>query len=141
MGLPIKLSHVPVRLAAGAFILNAGLGKRNLPEEAAAGLQSSAAVAFPQLSEMEPADFGKLLSRSEIALGAALLTPFVPSWLAGLGLAGFSGSLLQMYLKTDGLTEEDGIRPTSDGTPIAKDVWLLGIAVTLILDDLRRKKR
>lgn len=141
MGLPIKLNHVPVRLAAGAFILNAGLGKRNLPEEAAAGLQSSAAVAFPQLSEMEPADFGKLLSRSEIALGAALLTPFVPSWLAGLGLAGFSGSLLQMYLKAEGMTEEDGIRPTSDGTPIAKDVWLLGIAVTLILDDLRRKKR
>ncbi|GAA4434263.1 hypothetical protein GCM10023169_41670 [Georgenia halophila] len=142
MGLPIKLSHVPIRAAAGSFILNAGLGKRELPEDSAAGMQSMGANAFPQLKDVSPNDFGKLLSTSEIALGSALLTPFVPSWLVGLGLAGFSGSLLRMYTKTPGLTEEGSkVKPTSEGTPIAKDVFLLGIALTLILDDLVSRKK
>src|SRR5699024_6391915 len=52
MGLPIKLRHVPPRLAAGAFILNSGLNKRDLDEESAAGLQSMAAQAFPQHKDM-----------------------------------------------------------------------------------------
>jgi hypothetical protein len=28
----------------------------------------------------------------------------------------------------------DGIRPTQDGTAIAKDVWLLGIGTSLLID-------
>ena len=137
MGLPIKLRHVPGRLAAGAFILNSGLGKRNLPEDAAAGLQGMAANAFPQLKAMSPKDFGKLVSTSEIALGAALLVTLVPTWLAALGLGGFAGSLLYMYTRTPGLTEEgSSIKPTQEGTGIAKDVFMLGIAGSLILDSI-----
>ncbi|SRR5690625_813676 len=140
MGLPIKLHHVPPRLAAGAFILNSGLNKRGLEGEAAAGMQQMAAQAIPQLKDMSPEDFGKLLSTGETALGAALLLPFVPSRLAGLGLAAFAAGLVRMYLKTPGMTEEDGIRPTSDGTSLAKDVWLLGIGLGLVLDGSRKKK-
>jgi hypothetical protein len=28
----------------------------------------------------------------------------------------------------------DGIRPTAAGTPMAKDIWMFGIAVALIVD-------
>ncbi|WP_324652586.1 hypothetical protein [Georgenia sp. H159] len=140
MGLPIKLRHVPPRLAAGAFILNSGLSKRELDEESAAGLQGMAAHAFPQLKDMSPQDFGKLVSTGETALGAALLLPLVPSWLAGLGLTAFSTGLLRMYLKLPGMTEDDGIRPTSDGTAIAKDVFMLGIGLGLVLDAVTSKK-
>jgi len=141
MGLPIKLRHVPPRLAAGAFILNSGLNKRELDDESAAGMQDMAARAFPQLKDMSPKDFGKLLSTSETALGAALLVPIVPSWLAGLGLTAFSTGLVRMYLKTPGMTQEDGIRPTADGTGLAKDAWLLGIGLGLVLDAMTSRKK
>ena len=90
---------------------------------------------------MSAKDFAKLLSTAEIALGAALLAPFVPSRLVGLGLAGFSAGLVRMYLKTPGMTQEDGIRPTADGTGLAKDVWLLGIALGLVLDRSQRRTK
>ena len=92
----MRLSHIPLRLATGAFILNAGFSKRNL--------------------------------------GAMLLAPFVPSRVAGLGLAVFSGSLLTMYRRIPEMTLDDGIRPSQQGTVVAKDVWMLGIAAALILD-------
>lgn len=137
----IKLRHVPPRLAAGAFILNSGLNKRGLDEESAAGLQAMAVNGVPQLKDMSPKDFGKLVSTGEIALGAALLLPVVPSALAGLGLTAFSAGLVRMYLKTPGMTEADGIRPTSDGTGLAKDVWLLGIGLGLVVDALTSRKK
>lgn len=127
----------PARLAAGAFILNSGLGKRNLPEEAAAGMRDAGAVGVPQLAQIPAKDFGKYLSYGEMALGAALLTPVVPGWLAGAGLAAFSAGLLNMYRKTPGMTV-DGVRPTPEGLPVAKDVFMLGIAGTIILDSLRK---
>ena len=141
MGLPIKLRHLPPRLAAGAFILNSGLSKRDLDEESAAGLQGMAANAYPQLKEMSPQDFGKFVSTGETALGAALLLPIVPSWLAGLGLTAFSGSLLRMDLRTPGLPQEDGVRPTGDGTSVAKDVFMLGIGLGLVVDALTSRKK
>lgn len=134
--------QVPARLAAGAFILNSGLGKRDLPDEAAAGLQEMGAAGVPQLKEMEPQQFKKFITATEIGIGAALLTPVVPGWLAGAALAAFSGGLLNMYRNTPGMTV-DGIRPTQEGTGVAKDVFMLGIAGTLIADSLRsggRKK-
>lgn len=141
MGLPTKLRHVPARAAAGAFILNSGLGKRGMDDDAAAGLQGMAKHAFPQLGRMSPKDFGTLISTAEIALGVALLTPVVPTWLAALGLAGFSGGLLRMYSKVPGLTRSDGIRPTADGNAVAKDVFLAGIAGTLLIDELTSRDK
>ncbi|GAA3689486.1 hypothetical protein GCM10023081_28670 [Arthrobacter ginkgonis] len=130
----MKLSHIPLRLSAGAFILNSGLSKRKLDREGAAGLQSMASSVFPALGRMEPEKFGKLLSYGETALGASLLLPILPSRLAGLGLVAFSGSLLAMYRKTPGMTLEGSIRPTPEGIGLAKDVWLLGMGLALLLD-------
>ena len=136
----MKFSQIPLRLTTGAFILNSGMNKRNLDAESAAGLQGMAANAFPQLAEMEPEKFGKLLSAAEIGVGATLLAPFVPGRVAGLVLGAFSGGLITMYLKTPGLTEEDGIRPTQGGTSLAKDFWLAGIAASLLLAKKARTK-
>lgn len=137
----MKLSHAPLRLATGAFILNSGLSKRQLTPEAAAGLQGMAANSVPQVKGMDPVAFGKTLSTGEIALGAALLTPFVPSAIAGAALAAFGGGLVNMYLNTPGMTEEgSSIKPSQQGTAIAKDVWLVGAGLTLLLDGLRCRK-
>ncbi|WP_298042466.1 hypothetical protein [uncultured Citricoccus sp.] len=130
----MRVSHIPLRLVTGAFILNAGLGKRHLDKDSAAGLQAMATQVIPPADRIPPERFGKLLSYAEMTLGATLLAPFVPSRLAGLGLGIFSGSLFTMYLRTPGMTQEDGIRPTAEGTALAKDIWMLGIAVALILD-------
>jgi hypothetical protein len=137
----MKLSHLPLRLATGAFILNSGLGKQQLDKDSAAGLQQMGSRFLPQLQDMDPKQFGKALSYAEIALGTALLLPFVPSRLAGLGLTAFSASLVGMYLKTPGMTQEDGIRPTQQGTAFAKDFWMLGIGLALILDSKKRKRK
>ena len=131
----MRLSHIPLRLATGAFILNSGLSKRNLPSEAAEGLQGMAANAVPQVKTMDPKVFGQTLSNGEIALGATLLAPFVPSAVAGAALTVFSGALLRMYLNTPGMTEEGSrFMPSQQGTAIAKDVWLMGVGVSLVID-------
>ena len=131
-----KLWHVPVRLATGAFILNSGLSKRNAGKEAAENLHGFASGAYPQFQDMPPEQFVKMLSAGEIALGAALLTPFVPTGVAGAALAGFAGGLGGLYWRTPGLHEEGSVRPTQQGTPIAKDAWLLAIGTALVLDAL-----
>ena len=137
----MKLSHIPLRLVTGAYILNSGLNKRGLDAESAAGLQQMAANAFPQVEDIEPAKFGKLLSTAEICVGLTLLIPFVPSRLAGLVLGAFSGGMVRMYLRTPGMTEEDGIRPSAEGTALAKDVWMAGIAAALVLDRKKPKTK
>ncbi|MCW2681598.1 MAG: hypothetical protein JWM62_2999 [Frankiales bacterium] len=132
----MRISHVPLRLTTGAFILNSGLAKRGLDAESAAGMQGMATAVVPKVGNMPPEQFGKLLSTGEMALGAALLLPIVSPLKAGLALTAFSSGLLQMYRKTPGMTEADGIRPTQAGTGIAKDVWMLGAGLALVLDAL-----
>lgn len=141
MGLPTKLSHLPARVTAGALILNSGLDISKLPEEAAAGMQEMGAKGLPPVKKLSARSFRKLLSRGEVGLGAALIAPVVPSWIAGLGLASFSGTLLAMYFRTPEFTKKDGVRPTEAGTPIAKDIVLFGTGVTLVLDDLCSRKK
>ena len=132
----MRISHLPLRASTGAFILNSGLGKRGLDAESAAGMQGMASAVLPQAGKMPPEQFGRALSTGEIALGAVLLAPFVSPLVAGAALTAFSAGLLQMYRKTPGLTEADGIRPTQAGTPIAKDVWMLGAGLALMADGL-----
>ena len=135
----LRLSHIPIRLAAGAFILNAGVGKWNGNEQTAAGVHGMASGTYPFLASIEPKKFLRLLAGGEIALGAALLTPVVPAAVAGAGLFAFSAGLLGLYLRTPGM--RNGLRPTQQGTAIAKDVWLLGIGAGLVLDDLIERDR
>jgi len=132
----VRISHLPLRVTTGAFILNSGLGKRGLDGESAAGLQGMAVGAIPQLGKVAPTTFAKGLSTGEVALGAALLTPFVSPVLAGAGLTAFGAGLVQLYLKTPGMREEGTVKPTQAGTGLAKDIWMVGIGLTLLLDGL-----
>jgi hypothetical protein len=141
-----RLWHVPLRAAAGAYILNSGLTKRDAPPEVAENLHGFASSAYPQVADVPPDKFTQGLSMAEMAVGGLLLAPIVPTGLAGLALTGFSSSLLGLYLKSPGLTEEGSVRPSEQGVPLAKDVWLLGIGLALLLDALTpggsgRKKR
>ncbi|ADU10608.1 MULTISPECIES: hypothetical protein [Micromonospora] len=136
----MRLSHAPLRVAIGAYILNSGLGKRGLEGEAAAGMHGMAAGAMPQLRQIPPDRFAVLLSRGEVALGAALLAPFVPSLLAGAALTAFGAGLVQLYLKTPGMREGSSLRPSQEGIGLAKDVWLVGAGLTLVLDSLVRHR-
>jgi len=136
MRLPVKARHLPQRMATGAFILNSGVGKLSADEETAAQLHGFAVGTYPFLAKLKPKDFARLLAVSEIALGSTLLLPFVPSIVAGAGLAAFSGGLLGLYIKTPGMRKEGTPFPTQQGVPLAKDVWMMGIALGLVIDDL-----
>ncbi|MET7752777.1 hypothetical protein [Micromonospora sp. NPDC005367] len=139
----MRIAHVPLRASIGAYMLNSGLTKRNLEGEAAQATHSMAVGAMPQLRQIPPDRFAKVLSYSELALGAALLVPLVPSALVGLGLTAFGAGLVQLYLKTPGLRQPGSVRPTEAGSALAKDVWLVGAGLTLVLDGLipRRLRR
>jgi hypothetical protein len=136
-----KAWHIPIRLATGAYILNSGLSKRDPDEETAKQLHGFATAAYPEFENTPPEQFVKMLSTSEITIGALLLTPVVPTAVAGLALTTFAGLLARLYLKTPGLREEGSLRPTKQGTPIAKDSWLLGIGTALVLDGLSDRRR
>jgi hypothetical protein len=131
-----KASHLPPRIAAGAFILNSGVGKWSADEETAAQLHGFAVGTYPFLAKLKPKDFARLLAATEIALGAALLVPVIPSAVVGAGLTAFSGGLLGLYARTPGMRKDGTPFPTQQGIAIAKDVWMLGIGLGLVIDDL-----
>ncbi|MBL0748397.1 hypothetical protein [Nocardioides baculatus] len=129
----MSLTQIPLRVTTGAFILNAGIGKLGADEGTAQFLHGAAASTYPSLfKDMEPTKFARMLALSEIGLGAALLAPMVPATVAGAALTGFGGSLIGMYLKTPSMTLDDGVRPSQEGTAVAKDVWLVGAGLTLL---------
>jgi hypothetical protein len=131
-----RISHLPLRAATGAFILNAGLAHLRADDETAKGTHAMAAGAYPIFEDMDPNAFGRILATGEIALGAALLIPVIPSGLAGIGLAAFSGGLLGIYVKSPRMHEEGSLRPTPEGVAVAKDAWMAGIAAALIVDEV-----
>lgn len=141
MDLRLKAWEVPLRIAAGAFILNSGLTKLRTDDTAAEQTHGFAAGAYPALRRLDPRRFVGALSAGEIALGTALLVPLVPPALVGAGLIAFSGALLGLYLRTPGLRQEGSLRPTDQGVPIAKDVWLLAIGLAFVADELRDRMR
>jgi hypothetical protein len=134
-----RVSNQPIRLTAGSFILNAGIGKLQADEQRATALHGMAKGSFPFLEKVPPVQFAKGLAISEVALGSALLLPLVSDRKAGLGLTAFAGGLLWMYYQTEGMHEPNSLRPTQAGTAIAKDVWLLGIGLTLLATGKRHK--
>lgn len=141
MSLAAKLRRAPTRLATGAFILNSGVAKlRSTSEEQAKGVHDLATGAYPFLGKVEPKLFLKALGAGETALGAALLLPIFPAGLVGLGLLGFSGSLLTMYARTPSL-HDARMRPTAHGVAVAKDIWMAGIGAGLVLDAVLGENR
>ncbi|TDC86422.1 hypothetical protein E1292_47980 [Nonomuraea deserti] len=129
--------QLPPRLAAAAIILNSGLSKSGAGEDTAASLHGMASGTYPFLRGMRPATFTRLLSKTEITIGVALLVPLVPSLLAGAALTGFAAGLLGLYFKTPGLRQEGSLRPSEQGIALAKDVWLLGIGLGLVAEEMR----
>jgi hypothetical protein len=140
MSLAAKLRRAPTRLATGAYILNSGLGKLKGNDQTAAGVHGMAKGAYPFLSKIPPKAFLKGLAIGEITVGSVLLLPMVPAGVAGLVLTGFAGGLLGMYARTPSL-HDDKYRPTQAGTAIAKDIWMGGIGVGLIIDAILSESR
>lgn len=130
----MSIAQIPLRLTAGAFILNSGINKTKLTDEQAEEMRDLGANGLPFLKDLTPKQFKQFIVASELGIGAACLLPFVPGWLAGLAVTGFSGGLLAMYKNTDFMTESDGIRPSEQGTAVAKDVFLFGIGTALMVD-------
>ncbi|WP_127354092.1 hypothetical protein [Actinacidiphila soli] len=128
--------QLPLRLTAGTFILNSGLSKRGADQATAEGLQQFATTTYPFLGKLDAQKFAGLLSSGELAVAATLLVPVVPAAVAGVALTAFSLGTLGLYLRTQGMREEGSLRPTQQGIPLAKDVWLLGIGLSLIAEDL-----
>ncbi|OYN96174.1 DoxX protein [Propionibacteriaceae bacterium ES.041] len=137
----MNLTQLPLRATTGAFILNSGLTKLQGDEATAQGIHGMASTAYPAFKDMDPKQFLKLLGAGETALGALLLAPPVSGTVAGLGLLGFGAGLMGLYFKVPGMRQEDGIRPTQQGTAIAKDSWLVGAGATLVLQSLATKRR
>ena len=79
-------------------------------------------------------DFLRLLAAAEITTGAALLSPVVPNAVAGAPLTAFSAALTAMYLRTPALHKPRSVWPTPAGIGISKDVWMLGIGLSLLAD-------
>ncbi|MHB1989136.1 MAG: hypothetical protein ACYCSF_14380 [Acidimicrobiales bacterium] len=133
MHFSVKARDLPGRITTGAFILHAGLQKWKGDDARAEGVHGMAAGAFPVLKSVPPRRFLRLLSAGEIATGAALLAPVVPSALAGAALTGFAGGLVGMYARTPALREPGSIWPSQAGLGISKDVWMLGIGLGLLI--------
>jgi hypothetical protein len=136
MRLRVKARHLPPRIATGLFILDQGISKLSADEETVAQMHGFAAGTYPFVKKMKPQDFVRLLAATEITLGTALLVPVIPTILVGAGLAAFSGGLLGMYAYTPGMRKEGSPFPTAQGTPYAKDAWMTGIGLGLVVDEL-----
>jgi uncharacterized membrane protein YphA (DoxX/SURF4 family) len=141
MAFRLKIHHWPSRLAVGAIVLDSGLGKRAADEQAAAQLHSFASSAYPLMKRLDARTFTKLVAYGEVTLGAALLLPFVPAGVAGVGLTAFSAGLLGMYLRTPGMRQKGSLRPTEQGLALAQDAWMLGIGLGFIVEELSRTDR
>ncbi|MEV6315813.1 hypothetical protein [Streptomyces sp. NPDC051776] len=128
--------QAPLRLSAGAFMLNSGYTKKSADEETAGQLQGFATGTYPFLGKLDARSFLGVLSKAEMAIGGALLLPVVPSAAVGAALTAFSAGTLGLYLRTPGMRREGSLRWTEQGLPLAKDLWMLGIGLSLLIDGL-----
>ncbi|MFD9407221.1 hypothetical protein ACFWBN_09435 [Streptomyces sp. NPDC059989] len=130
----------PLRLTVGAFFLNSGLSKLGADEATAERLQQFAATTYPFLGKHDAQKFVQLLSAGELAIATTLLLPVVPAAVAGVALTAFSVGTIGLYLRTPGMRQEGSLRPTEQGTVLAKDVWMLGIGVSIIAEGLNEHR-
>jgi uncharacterized membrane protein YphA (DoxX/SURF4 family) len=136
MNLRVKAWHVPPRLVTGVYFLNSGLSKRGADEATAGQLHGFASGTYPFLRKLDARQFTRLLSATEITIGAALVLPVVPAGLAGAALTAFALGTLGLYLRTPGLRQEGSLRPTEQGIAISKDIWMVGIGLALVIDEV-----
>ena len=136
----MRLRNLPTRLATGAFIAHSGWSKWSGTQETAAGIHQMASGAYPFLGQVDPHTFLKGLSAAEMTVGAVLLAPVVPAGVAGAALTAFSGGLIGLYARTPALRQNGGIWPSQQGTAIAKDSWMLGIGLGLVIGALSDRR-
>ena len=129
----MRISNAILRGVPGAFLLQSGYGKLGMDAESAEGLKQFASTGVPQVADWDSQTFTKFIAGTELALGTALLTPFVSKRLAGAGLLAFSAGLLSMYFRNSDMTQEDGIRPSEQGLTLSKDAFLAAIGAALVL--------
>jgi len=141
MDLRVKAWHLPPRLVTGVYFLNSGLTKRDADEVTAAQLHGFAAGTYPFFKKLSAKQFTRLLSAGEIAIGTLLVLPVVPAGLAGAALTAFAVGTLGLYLRTPGLRQEGSLRPTQQGIAISKDIWMVGIGLSLVIDELVERTR
>jgi uncharacterized membrane protein YphA (DoxX/SURF4 family) len=137
----VPVRDISLRLVTGAYIAHAGLDKWHGSVEQAKGLHGAAAAAFPILQPIRARPFLKLLAAGELATGTLLLAPVVPNAIAGLALTGFSGALVAMYARTPAMRKPGSIWPSRTGIAVSKDIWLLGIGLSLLASALTRGRR
>ena len=137
----MRWEYMPERVVTGVFVIHSGWTKLRADEEHAKGLHGMASGTYPQFEKVPPTMFARALGAGEIGLGALLLAPSVPTVLAGAALTAFSGGLIGVYWKTPGMREPGSIWPTAEGTALAKDSWLVGIGLTMMLGGLRPAAR
>lgn len=129
----MRISNAILRGVPGAFLLQSGYGKLGMDAESAEGLKQFASTGVPQFADWDSQTFTKFIAGTELALGTALLTPFVSKRLVGAGLLAFSAGLLSMYFRNSDMTQEDGIRPSEQGLTLSKDAFLAAIGAALVL--------
>ena len=129
----MRISNAILRGVPGAFLLQSGYGKLGMDAESAEGLKQFASTGVPQFADWDSQTFTKFIAGTELALGTALLSPFVSKRLAGAGLLAFSAGLLSMYFRNSDMTQEDGIRPSEQGLTLSKDAFLAAIGAALVL--------
>jgi hypothetical protein len=130
----MRLRELPVRAVTGAYILHSGLDKWHGGEAIAQAVHGMAGSAYPVFKEMAPTRFLRLLAAGEIATGLVLLAPVVPAAAAGATLTAFSGALVGLYVRMPDLRKPGSIWPSQQGIGISKDVWMLGIGLSLLAD-------
>ncbi len=134
MQISANARRAPLRLTAGAFVLNSGVSTFSATDEKTTKLQASAAKLLPQIERMDPRTFAKVLGASEVTLGTALMLPIVPAAVAGLGLTAFAASMLATRPATNGQHADTDTETTL--VPNATEAWMLGSGVSLLLDAL-----
>jgi uncharacterized membrane protein YphA (DoxX/SURF4 family) len=136
----MRFREYPIRFVTGAYILHSGLEKWHGDEPTAEAVHGMAAGVYPIFKDLGPPKFLRLLAAGEIAVGTALLSPWVPTAAAGAALTGFAGALVGLYARTHGMRKEGSIWPTPQGIGLSKDAWLLAIGLALVFDAVSRRR-
>ena len=140
MRLPVKAGHLPQRIAAGAFILNSGIGKLSADEETAAQLHGFAAGAYPFLAKLKPGTSSGSWRR---ARSRSARRCCCPSSRPPSRARGWRRSPAACSACTPGrpacARKAAPSRPSRE-SPLAKDAWMMGIGLGLVIDDLTDRR-
>lgn len=137
-----RLTNLPIRIAAGVFMVRSGLRKLEAKTEPAGAGQGTADDGRPTPQGATGPRFAKAMGVAEVGLGGALLSPVVVGdAMAGLGLTAFAGGLLGLEARTPGVRPDGGSLPGWEDVAPPEDVWLAGIGLTLLLTSLGGRRR